>query len=169
MRGRPCSCAFTGHRPGKLPWGEDESDLRCIALKAKLRAAVESAIHEGMEHFICGMAEGCDLYFCEAILALREDYPDITLEAAVPFAGQAEHWGAAQRQRYEALLARCDTVTVLQEHYSPGCMMKRNRYMVDHADLIIACYDGKSGGTLNTLRYAIEREIQIVHLPPENV
>ena len=62
MRGRPCSCAFTGHRPGKLPWGEDESDLRCIALKAKLRAAVESAIHEGMEHFICGMAEGCDLY-----------------------------------------------------------------------------------------------------------
>ena len=169
MRRRPCSCAFTGHRPGKLPWGEDESDLRCIALKAKLRAAVESAIHEGMEHFICGMAEGCDLYFCEAVLALREDYPDITLEAAVPFAGQAEHWGAAQRQRYEALLARCDTVTVLQEHYSPGCMMKRNRYMVDHADLIIACYDGKSGGTLNTLRYAIEREIQIVHLPPENV
>ena len=48
MRGRPCSCAFTGHRPGKLPWGEDESDLRCIALKAKLRAAVESAIHEGL-------------------------------------------------------------------------------------------------------------------------
>ena len=169
MRGRPCSCAFTGHRPGKLPWGEDESDLRCIALKAKLRAAVESAIHEGMEHFICGMAEGCDLYFCEAVLALREDHPDITLEAAVPFAGQAEHWGAAQRQRYEALLARCDTITVLQEHYSPGCMMKRNRYMVDHADLIIACYDGKSGGTLNTLRYAIERDIQIAHLPLENV
>ena len=46
-------------------------------------------------------------------------------------------------------------------------MMKRNRYMVDHADLIIACYDGKSGGTLNTLRYAIGRDIQIVHLPLE--
>ena len=80
MRGRPCSCAFTGHRPGKLPWGEDESDLRCIALKAKLRAAVESAIHEGMEHFICGMAEGCDLYFAETVLALKSTYPHITLE-----------------------------------------------------------------------------------------
>ena len=78
MRGRPCSCAFTGHRPGKLPWGEDESDLRCIALKAKLRAAVESAIHEGMEHFICGMAEGCDLYFAETVLALKSTYPHIT-------------------------------------------------------------------------------------------
>ena len=44
MRGRPCSCAFTGHRPGKLPWGEDESDLRCIALKAKLRAAIDQLL-----------------------------------------------------------------------------------------------------------------------------
>ena len=93
MRGRPCSCAFTGHRPGKLPWGEDESDLRCIALKAKLRAAVESAIHEGMEHFICGMAEGCDLYFAETVLALKSTYPHITLEAAIPCPSQADGWG----------------------------------------------------------------------------
>ena len=78
MRGRPCSCAFTGHRPGKLPWGEDESDLRCIALKAKLRAAVESAIHEGMQHFICGMAEGCDLYFAETVMALSLSMVTIT-------------------------------------------------------------------------------------------
>ena len=169
MRAPQISCSFSGHRPEKLPWGDNERDERCLALKDAIRQMVEKAYADGYRHFICGMAEGCDLYFCEAVLALREDYPDITLEAAVPFAGQAEHWGAAQRQRYEALLARCDTVTVLQEHYSPGCMMKRNRYMVDHADLIIACYDGKAGGTLNTLRYAIERDIQIVHLPLENV
>ncbi len=97
MRGRPCSCAFTGHRPGKLPWGEDESDLRCIALKAKLRAAVESAIHEGMEHFICGMAEGCDLYFAETVLALKSTYPHITLEAAIPCPSQADGWGEAAK------------------------------------------------------------------------
>ena len=123
---------------------------------------MESAIHEGMEHFICGMAEGCDLYFCEAVLALREDHPDITLEAAVPFAGQAEHWGAAQRQRYEALLVRCDTVTVLQEHYSPGCMMKRNRYMVDRSSLLLACFDGRPGGTMSTIVYAERQGLRTV-------
>lgn len=163
------TCTFTGHRAEKLPWGYNENDPRCRRLKRTLYDTLEAVYESGFHRFICGMAEGCDLYFCEAVLALREDHPDITLEAAVPFAGQAEHWDAAQRQRYESLLARCDTVTVLQEHYSPGCMMKRNRYMVDHADLIIACYDGKSGGTLNTLRYAIERDIQIVHLPLKNV
>ena len=66
MRGRQNTCCFTGHRPAKLPWGNNEDDLRCKALKARLRAVVESAILEGTEHFICGMAEGCDLYFCEA-------------------------------------------------------------------------------------------------------
>lgn len=162
------TCTFTGHRAEKLPWGYNESDPRCRRLKRTLYDTLEAVYESGFRRFICGMAEGCDLYFCEAVLALREGHSDITLEAAVPFTGQAEHWGASQRQRYDSLIARCDTVTVLQEHYSPGCMMKRNRYMVDHADLIIACYDGKSGGTLNTLRYAIGRDIQIVHLPLES-
>lgn len=30
------ACAFTGHRPSKLPWKYDENDKRCIELKAVL-------------------------------------------------------------------------------------------------------------------------------------
>ena len=56
MRGRPYTCCFTGHRPEKLPWGDDETDGRCAALKKKLQDAVEAAYDEGMRHFICGMA-----------------------------------------------------------------------------------------------------------------
>ena len=26
MRARPVSCCFSGHRPAKLPWGENEDD-----------------------------------------------------------------------------------------------------------------------------------------------
>ena len=166
---RDPACTFTGHRPEKLPWRYDESDPRCLRLKRTIFDTVEVVYESGFRRFICGMAEGCDLYFCEAVLTLRDDRPDVTLEAAVPFAGQADRWPPQEKARYEELLSRCDLVTVLQEHYSPGCMMKRNRYMVDHADIIIACYDGKSGGTLNTLRYAIEKDVQIVHLPSDEL
>ena len=113
MKGRQTSCCFTGHRPTKLPWGGDESDVRCLALKARIRAAVESAIIEGTEHFICGMAEGCDLYFCEIVLELKERYPHITLEAALPCPTQADKWSEAQRARYHALLERCDYETMV--------------------------------------------------------
>ena len=159
------TCTFTGHRAAKLPWGYNESDARCCLLKRKIYDTLEAVYESGFHRYICGMAEGCDLYFCEAVLMLKEIHSDISLEAAVPFPGQAERWPADQRARYNSLLHRCDTVTVLQEHYSAGCMMKRNRYMVDHADLLIACYNGKNGGTLNTMRYAVSKNVQILHLP----
>ena len=161
------ACSFTGHRSEKLPWRYNESDPRCADLKQRIYDTVEAVYTAGIRHFICGMAEGCDLYFCQAVLELRSEHPDVTLEAAVPFEGQADKWPKAERERYNRLLIECDTVTLLQEEYSPGCMMKRNRYMVDHSQLIIACYDGQSGGTLNTLRYALEKNVRILHLSIE--
>lgn len=161
------TCCFTGHRAAKLPWRYYERDPRCLDLKARLYDAVDAVYSDGVDHFICGMADGCDLYFCEAVLRLKADHPEVFLEAAVPFPGQADNWSNVEKDRYDSFLGACDKITLLQEEYTPGCMMKRNRYMVDHADLIIACYDGKPGGTLNTLRYAIEKGIQIVQLPIE--
>ena len=58
MAARQESCCFTGHRPGKLPWGMDEQDRRCLALKARIADAVEAAYQEGYRHFLCGMALG---------------------------------------------------------------------------------------------------------------
>ena len=97
MRRREETCCFTGHRPEKLPWGYDESDERCVRLKRRLRDAVESAYEAGKRHFICGMARGCDFYFAEAVLELRRGHPDITLEAAIPCAGQSSRWRAVEQ------------------------------------------------------------------------
>ncbi len=80
---REQSCCFTGHRPDKLPWGENESDPRCLALKRRLEGELTQVYNRGYRHFICGMARGCDLYFCEAVLELRSRRPGITLEAAI--------------------------------------------------------------------------------------
>ena len=60
------TCCFTGHRPNKLPWAFDEKDERCVALKTKMHDIIESVILSGMRHFICGMAQGCDMYYCHA-------------------------------------------------------------------------------------------------------
>ena len=74
------TCTFTGHRAEKLPWGYNENDPRCRRLKRTLYDTLEAVYESGFHRFICGMAEGCDLYFCEAVLALREDHPDIRLK-----------------------------------------------------------------------------------------
>ena len=56
VRARQVTCSFTGHRPEKLPWGEDESDIRCAQLKERLFDAVLAAYDQGYRHFLCGMA-----------------------------------------------------------------------------------------------------------------
>lgn len=165
MRGRPTSCCFTGHRPTKLPWGFDESDERCIALKKRILDAVETACEEGYTHFICGMAMGCDLYFAEAVLTAKERFPSLTLEAAIPCLTQTDAWPAEQKERYASILAACDYETVVQEQYSRDCMQRRNRYMVDHAAMLISVHDGLPGGTRSTVLYAMRRKLMVVNLP----
>ena len=168
MRGRPVTCCFSGYRPGKLPWGGREDDPRCLALKARLRRAIEEAWDQGYRHFICGMAEGVDLYCCELLLELRRTRP-LTVEAAIPCLTQADGWTREQRERYRRLVASCDLETVVQEQYSAGCMQRRNRYMVDHSARLIAVFDGQAGGTQATVRYAMSRRLELVLIPPEEL
>ena len=148
-------CAFTGHRPQNLPWGENESDERCLALKELLLRTAERLAQEGCRLFLCGMARGCDTYFAEAVLRLRDErYPEVRLAAVVPCPSQADRWPARDRARRAALLDACDEVRVLEPAYTAGCMLRRNCAMVDEADLLVTVYDGSPGGTGATVRYA---------------
>ncbi len=159
------TCCFTGHRAVKLPWRYNEDDPDCRILKAVIDDLLTEAYAAGYRHFICGMATGIDTYFGEAVAALRTDHPDITLEAAIPFPGQEARFPKAQRERYARLRDACDTVTMLHEEKTSDCMMHRNRYMVDRSSLLIAVYDGKHGGTWNTVRYAEKQGRTVVVLP----
>jgi len=165
MGERETTCCFTGHRPTKLPWGYRENDPRCLALKARLRAAVEAAYDRGMRHFICGMAQGCDFYFCEAVLQLRADHAGVTLEAAIPCPDQCSRWPDWQKERYRRLVSLCDVKTVICPAYSPVCMQERNAYMVDHAGMLLAVSDGLPGGSASTVAYARAQGLEIVCLP----
>ena len=156
------TCCFTGHRPQSLPWGANENDPRCLELKLELAARLEGVYEAGWRHFLCGMAIGCDMYFAEAVLALRDSRPDVTLEAVIPCGTQPDRWPAALRQRYNSLLDRCDKVTVLQIHYTPDCMQKRNRCMVARSSLLLACYTGFPGGTQSTLLYAQRQGLKTI-------
>ena len=161
---REYTCCFTGHRPLRLPWGMNETDPRCIDLKERLRTTLEETYNNGYRHFICCMAIGCDMYFAEAVLDLRSKYSDLTLEAAVPCDSQSDKWNRKQKETYFSLLSACDIVTYVSHMYSPDCMMKRNQYMIDRSSLLIACFNGRSSGTMNTILYAERAGVNTVIL-----
>ena len=102
------------------------------------------------------------------VLELRSRRPGITLEAAIPCEEQAARWRERDRSRYFRLMEQCDFETMVQHRYTSGCMQRRDRYMVDHAGLLIAAYDGMTlGGTMYTLTYAMRQGLETLILDIE--
>jgi len=159
------TCAFTGHRPCKFPWKYNESDPRCTALKAMLAEQIGNLVEHGVTGFLSGMAEGTDLWCAEIVLAMREKNPHLKIHCILPCKGQADKWPAASRDRYQSILDQADSVVYVSRDYHKNCMLERNRFLVEHAAVLLAVYNGvRRSGTGATVNYArkLGREIVII-------
>lgn len=155
-------CCFTGHRPQSLPWRFNEQDERCIKMKNKLNEEIIKAIKNGYTTFISGMALGFDMICAEIILQLKKEYPDIKLIGAIPCKTQDKLWNEKDKQRYKNILSKLDGVRCIYDDYiGPKCMLERNQYMINNSSLVIALFNGKNGGTKNTLDYVKKSGIKI--------
>ena len=144
---RKYRCCFTGHRPGKLKQLEAE-------VKNWLRQQIMQAVADGYTTFITGMAMGVDIWAGQIVTELRETDPRLHLIAAVPWSGFPARWHDEWKAQYNDLLNKADIVRNIQTHYSSAVFQLRNEWMVDHSSRLIAFYNGESGGTRNTIKYA---------------
>jgi uncharacterized phage-like protein YoqJ len=159
-------CAFTGYRPSKLPWGYDEGDARCMDFKFRLRESLEYLIGRGYADFLSGGALGFDLMAAELVLSLREKYPWIRLIMVIPFDGQADRWSEEQRRRWLSAIEASDKVVHISHGYDRGVFFRRNHFLVEQADLLLAAFDGQPGGTAGTVAYARRHGVQVARIPP---
>jgi len=157
-------CCVTGHRPNGFPFPpEDRESL--LEYKRRLYAEVRELLDRGYRHFITGMADGVDLDFAIAVLFYKKKDPGIRLEAALPYPMIYTNSPVPYQKTKEEILSACDELTVVSETYFEGCMQKRNCYMVDKADMILAVWNGeRKGGTWNTIRYARSQRKPIRYL-----
>ena len=112
-----------------------------------------------------------DIVFGTQVLLLKKTAcPNIRLIGVVPHEGQANHWTETWRERYFDLLEQADDVVTLSARYFDGCYHARNRYMVDVADALLAvCRKGTSGGTQYTVKYAWQKNREIVVIDPDTM
>ncbi|MBQ3424080.1 MAG: DUF1273 family protein [Clostridia bacterium] len=153
-------CCFTGHRPEKL--GAPEADVR-----AWLEAQIDRAIADGYVTFISGCAMGADIWAAQIVLQKKAVHPGLHLIVAPPWPGFYDRWGEAWREQCEALLRDADLVRNISGHYHPDVFGQRNRWMVDHSNRIIACFDGSAGGAGDMLDYAAGAGIEVICKRPD--
>jgi uncharacterized phage-like protein YoqJ len=135
----------TGHRPNKLGGYSKavKDQLEDLASWALLKTQEK----KGPLKVISGMAQGWDWALAEA--AIQLELPWI---AAVPCDGQESRWPTETQKDYRYLLGLATEVVVVNPGPYVGWKMQaRNAWMVEHADGVLALWNGTPGGTANCL------------------
>ena len=158
---RAATCCFSGYRVEKMPFPANDS--RMEALTAALDRAIQDAAALSYTGFFTGMSTGFDLWAAEAVLRARNTLP-VQLFCAIPFDRQADRYPAEWKRRFNHCLLAADRVFALSRDYYTGCYAARNRFMVDASSLLICYFDGKPGGTAQTVRMAEQSGLRIVNL-----
>ena len=161
-------CAFTGHRPQSLPWKYDETAQECLLLKTTLTKEIEKLIDRNVTEFFSGLAQGVDIWAAQIVLALREKNPVLKLHCVLPCRNQAEKWDVLAQKCHRDILEQANSVICLNKSYHDGCMLDRNRYLVDHSSILLAVYNGsRRSGTAMTVRYAKKLGREIIIIDPK--
>ncbi|MBQ7904086.1 MAG: DUF1273 family protein [Oscillospiraceae bacterium] len=150
------SCCFTGHR--LIP---DDRYYRVMFL---LRQTVEQKIKEGYTTFCAGGAQGFDTMAALAVMNLKRVYPQVQLHLYLPCRNQAEKWKSADKEMYNKILKAADKIVYISDEYTPYCMNRRNRALVDNSSLCIAYCTQTGGGTVYTVSYAIDNGVDVINL-----
>lgn len=177
---------FTGHRPDKL-FGYDLNNAKYNKLRQAIIDVILNIMHNEKDSefkFITGGALGIDQLSFDILSQGREfsNNNKITLEIAVPFKDQPIKWfNKNDIKRYEGQLEDADIITYVdkledyrikgyaEDKYYPAKMQRRNEYMVNNSDIVIAVWDGTRGGTYNCVKYAELHEKEIVYINPKSL
>lgn len=143
--------AVTGHRPEKINnWQFVEAQLAHAFTDFKADLVIQ------------GMAAGVDLTAARIAYVLK-----IPFWAARPWAGHKPRRADERDYMYAETFAEAVTdVDPSQEYKGPWVYQKRNEWMVDQADMVVAVWDGTSGGTANCVKYAQKKGKRIWRINP---
>ena len=149
--------AGTGHRPKYMPCQYDEQHEWALIIKDQLKEQLQEM---KITKVISGMAIGWDIALARAAINL-----EIPVVCAIPFKGQEAMWPEESQNTYNLVLSLAESVNIICEGgYEAWKMQKRNQWMVDGADTILALWDGTPGGTKNCINYAIKSNKTIINL-----
>lgn len=153
MNLREKTVCFTGHR--KIPPEMKDEITR------RLKETLIQLINKGYLYFGAGGALGFDTMAEQAVLSLKEEYPQIKLILVLPCKSQANAWSSEGKEVYMEIIRKADKVVYTSKEYFRGCMQKRNRHLVDYSSVCVCYLTKDTGGSAYTVRYAISKGLSI--------
>ena len=155
----PKICCFTGHR--------HISYENTAILTQKLRRLIRTLAEDGVTTFRAGGAMGFDTLAALCVLEQREAL-GLRLELIFPCRNQTRGWSERDINYYNHILKSCDSYRYISDVYTDGCMLERNRHLVNGSDVCVAYLTQNRGGTLFTVNYARKNGVRVINLAEED-
>ena len=149
------TCAIIGCSPMCFPWGFDEEDEGCAALKLILVNRITQLHTQGFVRFAIAIDCGIGLYAAEIIAGLQGEDPELEMTLYAPCEEQATKWTPELRARYFAAHQAAKEIRYASYEREVGCEFKAYLDAIRSADLLLAVYDPRDP--------ACEREAAAVH------
>ncbi len=160
-------CAILGSPPLSFPWGFDEEDPACGALRLLLLNRITLLRTQGVTDFCVVLDAGMGLYAAESLAQLRVKDESLRLICVVPWEEQASKWTPELRDRYFNVQAVCSEVLTVSPVWTADCEITAMLNAVDMAEIVIAV-DGEGDALLPVaLRYAERLDRRILRLDSE--
>ena len=153
---RAKTACFTGHRkipPESIP-----------ELSRRLKVTLLRLIEAGYMYFGAGGALGFDTLAAQCVLSLKKKYPHIKLILVLPCTAQTKGWNTEDIAVYEEIKSQADKVVYTSHDYFRGCMLKRNRHLVNGSSICIAYLTQGKGGTAYTVDYARQNNVCVINV-----
>ena len=166
------ACAIIGHRPTRFRFKYQENNTGCKRLKKRLHDQFISLYNNGVRRFLIGGSLGVDIWSGEILLKLKEqqEYSDIELVLVLPYPGYDANWDQRNKARLANLLTRCAEHVTVGTQANAESYNKRNHYIVDHTDCLLAVYDNDRNvrnETGQVVQYAEKKTKPIILIHPD--
>jgi len=145
------SCGVTGQ--AKIP--ADKVDT----VRQKIHEELQHALNAGYKYFFVGFTGEASLLFLETAIPFREQYPDISMEAMIPY----KEWTDKQKEkgRYCRALNQSNGYKVCcNQDYGDNIFIVNNQ-LLDLCSRLIAIHDGQDTDTKQVVGLAKELEQEV--------
>ena len=140
-------CTFFGHRD-------------CFGLDAAVvRGAIEELIQQGVEEFLVGHQGQFDGMVRRCLKSLKVQYPQIKYWVVLAYL-------PTEKREYEDM---SDTIYPEIEGHPKFAIERRNRYLIDNANIIICYVNRLCGGAYKFARMAKRRGLTVINLGKANL
>ncbi len=110
------------------------------------------------------LGDGMHRFYCALALNIETAYVLVTHKCELPFPGVPQVWENIS-EAPKQLPVQCNFD--VSRDYHKKCMMERNKFMVNHADILLAvCREIPRSGTEATINYARKMSREIIIIDP---